>query len=348
MQGTARPTCSHAVALVAALLACGCSRVYTPRTPHVARSPDAEIEVTGLAVESNAPAVQRSPLNRVGVFARTREEHGTVLAFARIAPAATPPCSAGVETTVESRWSSVGAAGAQPAPPTTGQAYWSVPRTALDGAALLWGQPAALDVSELHADGAAPGCLRVPLVDDPSRVEWQQEPRSSLGIGLVVAVPFRSIYGIDAMPLLALRGGPWLGPVRLRAQGFFGGASAHASNPNLVGYAYGGGLLADTLLFSTHRVGLGIAAGYDVLGASLSANVDALSHQGAGFLGPIHGPRAGLVFDLLPPPAPGRAFRARPDAGSFSLEIYGSALWSQDSASATPAIWAALQTDGGL
>jgi hypothetical protein len=348
MQGIAKPTSSYAVALGAGLLACGCVRGYAPRSPHVASTPGAEIEVTRLVVDTSAPALPQSPLNRVDVVASTRTEHGVALASARLAPVGAAPCTAGVEATGEVRASHFAAAGTLPTPTSTGQACWSWSRPAVDGRALLWSEPAALDVSVLHADGAPPGCLRVPLVDDTTRVEWEGYPWSSWGIGLVVAVPFHSIYGVDAMPVFALRGGRWVGPVRLRLEGLGGGAAAHATNPNLVGYAYGGGILADTLLFSTGMFGLGIAAGYDALGVSFSANVDALSHEGAGFQGVMHGPRGGLVFDLLPPPAPGGAFRARPDATSFSVEIYGAALWSQDAASATPAIWAALQTDGGF
>ena len=80
-----------------------------------------------------------------------------------------------------------------------------------------------------------------------------------------------------------------MGPVRVRVEGIGGGADAQSPNANLVGYAYGGGLLADTLLFDAHRFGLGLAAGYDVLGVSFAANVSSFSHDGAGPRGLMHG-----------------------------------------------------------
>jgi hypothetical protein len=329
--------------LAAALLAVGCGRVYTPTSARVARTQDAELQITHLDVVDGAPALAQSPENLVGIAGRTTLERGSSLAFARIAPSDAPPCTSGVEPSSEAQASGVASAHDDPASKPERHIYWTMPRYGIDLT-----RPTSLDVSVVHADGSPPGCLRVPLVEATGSAEWAQEPVYTLGVGFGVTVPFRAIYGAKAMPTFALRGGAWLGPVRLRIQGLVGGAIADATNANLIAYSYGGGLLVDSLAWSWRRLGLGIAAGYDVMGISYGANIDALSHDGAGFQGGMHGPRAGLLLTLLPPPPPGPAFRARTDALSASLELYGAALWSADRPTATPAMWVALLIDGGL
>jgi hypothetical protein len=185
----------------------------------------------------------------------------------------------------------------------------------------------------------------VPVVENSGEAEWIEDPRWSAGFGFGVFVPFRRVYDVDAVPTFALRFGPWLGPARVRAELAWGGAHAHSTNANLVGYAFRSGLLFDALLLHTGHVGLGVAAGYDVTAIAFDANIKSLSHDGSGFRGWIHGPRAGLSLALLPPLPPGPAFRARPDAASGTLEIFTAALWSQDRASATAALFITLNID---
>jgi hypothetical protein len=174
-----------------------------------------------------------------------------------------------------------------------------------------------------------------------------QDPPASLGYAFTLLVPFRRIYAADAAPMLALRGGPFIGPLRLRAELGIGGAFAENRNANLVAYSYRAGLLLDTLLAHVDRFGFGVAAGYDVTGITLGTNVEGLSHDGAGFQGLIYGPRAGISFELLPVSAPGPAFRARPDAASASLELYFAGESSHDHDGPTPALWFALGVDVG-
>jgi hypothetical protein len=209
--------------------------------------------------------------------------------------------------------------------------------------------PLVVDVAVLRTDGdRARECLRVPIVEGSAEPEWIQDPRWSAGFTFGVLVPFERVYGVAAVPGFALRLGPWLGPLRVRTELGWGGAWARSSNPNLVGYSYRGTLLLDTLVFHAGPFGLGVAAGYDVSAITFRPNVEGLSHDGDGYKGLYHGPRAGLLFAFVPPVPKGPAFRARPDASSVALEVYGAAAWSNDRDGATPAIFATMSIDGSF
>jgi hypothetical protein len=232
-------------------------------------------------------------------------------------------------------------------PPRTGTFLLLFRRDAVDGLGLLE-KPTALDVPVVDENGGGGRrCLRVPIVEGDGQPEWTEDPSISTGLGLSVLVPTRRIYAVDAAPMFVLRFGPWIGPVRARAQLAVGGADARSANPNLVGWAYGGGLLADTMLFHAGRFGLGAAVGYDAIGISFATQVAFASDAGSGYQGLIHGPRAGLSFALLPPIPPGRAFHARPDTASATLELFGAAAFSHDHSAATPALWIAVSVDSG-
>jgi hypothetical protein len=221
-------------------------------------------------------------------------------------------------------------------------------RDELDRRGLLSREPTALDFPVLRADGSVGrACARVPLVEPRDEPEWIEDPRWSGGMTFSVLVPFERIYRVSAAPTFAFRFGRWLGPTRVRAELGWGGASAQNPNPNLVGYSYRAALVADALIAHAGQFGVGVAAAYDVMGISLTQNIARLSDEGEGFQGFLHGPRAGLLFALLPPVPIGPAFRARPDTASATLELFATADFARDRSGATPGLFVAIGIDGG-
>jgi hypothetical protein len=339
--------CSRISALVLGLFSAGCVRSYAPRTPRMATAKDAGLTLTNIDTAS-ASAIY-PPAGAVGVGARYRVEPGAALTTVRLAPTSASPCEGGVAATAMAMVGDATAlSNADGAPPKTGRLMLVFSRAALDQAGLLSREPTSLDVGVLPAgEHAERTCLRIPVVEGNAEPEWAEDPVSSAGYAFGVLAPFTRIYAVDAAPMFALRFGRWLGPLRLQGEGLVGGAAAHTANANLVGYSYGGGVLADTLLMHAGRFGIGAGVGYQLLGISFSPNVESLSHEGSGFQGVIHGPRAGLSFALLPGVPPGPAFRARPNTSSTALEIFAAAQWSRDHERATPALWMAITVDAG-
>ncbi len=202
---------------------------------------------------------------------------GEILAAPQLARASSAPCEDGVPARIASLRSDK----------DTLTALFR--RDAIDEHGLLSKEPTMLDVIVVRGLKGGQDCLRVPLVVDPTRPEWSETPSASFGYAFSLFAPFRRIYAADAAPMLNLRGGPFVGPVRLRAELGVGGAFEKNRNANLVAYSYHAGLLVDSLLLHAERFGLGVGAGYDLTGLTLSANVDALSHDGAGYQGLICG-----------------------------------------------------------
>ncbi|HEX3774440.1 MAG TPA: hypothetical protein VHV51_08245 [Polyangiaceae bacterium] len=321
------------LSLVLLLAVSGCVREYRPSTPHTAQVGSGSLSLT--TIETASGAVIYPPHGGVVVQGHYRVEAGDSFTTPVLTKTNTPPCSGGTRA----HRSEVNA--------DNGTLAALFPRDELDSQRLLATEPTALDVNVVHADGTRE-CLRVPVLSAPARTEWLQDPAASLGYAFTLLVPFRRIYAAGAAPMLTLRGGPFIGPLRLRAELGIGGAFAENRNANLVAYSYRAGLLLDALLAHIDRFGFGVAAGYDVTGISLDASVQALSHEGVGFQGLIYGPRAGVSFELLPTPPLGPAFRARPDAASASLELYLAAESSHDHDKPTPALWFTVGVDVGL
>jgi hypothetical protein len=328
------------------LLTSACGTAYVSTRPHTATLADTKVDVDRvIAVDGprRRPEAPKIPVEMVYVHGTYEAERRAVLGLPTLAAPASSPCSTGASATfvVMDRFPSA-RGGSQ-----SGDALWGFARASTEERSLLRG-PTVLDVPIAHFDGRPSECLRVPVVDDRGGVEWERKPALALGYGFEMLALFDRVYGANAAPMFAVRVGPWLGPVRLRAEVDLGGALAKAKNPNLVGYAYGGGVRADTLVFSAGRFGLGAALGYDVLGISFAPEVSWYSQRGRGFQGWIHGPRAGLAFELLAQPAIGPAFRRTRNSESASFEVYAASEWSHDRASPTPALWFMLNLDASL
>jgi hypothetical protein len=336
-------SCARVLALLAigALsVACSGSRLYRPKTAHVGHAPGAAVDARQIWTQ---PASESYPPSGVVSVRAVYQIHpGAALTSPRLVPATSAPCEGGIGPRATADVGTPARADALP----SGSLGITFARDAVDRDGLLWSQPTMLDLTVLYA-GAPAGCLRTPLVEAGAAPEWTDVPVGSVGVGLRVLTPLHRIYGVDAATMFVVRFGRWLGPVRLRAELAGGGALAHGTNANLTGYSYGAGLLADYLLLSAGRFGLGAMVGYDFTGISFAANIDSFSHDGAGFAGPIYGPRAGLSFGMIPERAPGSAFRVRPDARSTTLEIFAAALSSQDPGAATAALWFMLSMDAG-
>jgi hypothetical protein len=316
------------------LIAGGCVRSYVSRAPHSATVGRTSLELDSVVTAPGSAIYP--PAGAVVVRGHYSAAPGETLAAPQLARPSSAPCEDGVPARIASSSSDK----------DTLTALFR--RDAIDEHSLLSNEPTMFDVIVVRGLSGHPECLRVPLVVNPTRPEWSQTPRASFGYAFSLFVPFRRIYAADAAPMLTLRGGPFVGPVRLRAELGVGGAFEKNRNANLVAYSYRAGLLVDSLLLHTERFGLGVGAGYDLTGLTLSANVNALSHDGAGYQGLIYGPRAGIAFALLPQAPIGQAFVARPDAASATLELYMGAESSHDHANPTPAFWLALATDVGL
>jgi hypothetical protein len=334
---TGIPRVRQTLALV--LLPCtACTATYRPETPHVGIAPGASVEARRILTVPPAAG----GADQVVIQAEHGLRPSTALVSGKLSPMTSPPCEGGLEPLA---WSQVKLGFPPPQGPVESLAV-SFPRAAIDREGLLWAKPTALDFKVLHPDAPA-DCLRVPLVENLSP-EWMDRPVFSFGMGFRIFAPFARIYGVDATTMFVVRFGSWLGPMRLRVELAGGGAWAHSSNANLTGYSFGAGLLADAVLFAAKSVGVGVAAGYDITGISFAANIDSFSHQGAGFAGFMHGPRAGLTIGAIPEPPPGPAFSARRGARSMTFEVFSAALWSQERAAATPALWFTLSMDAGL
>jgi hypothetical protein len=313
-----------------------CASAYSSVTPHTAKLRDADVAVEEVILFSHA-ATSMGPA--VYVSGRYHSEPNVTFGYPQLAPMSGPPCGGGTMASALVLHAEGMQAGTIAASGTFAASFVR--------SATVLREPTALDIPIRYANGAAGICLRVPVVEGRGDVQWARLPSYSWGFGFQVLVPFRRIYDVAAVPQLSFRAGPWIGPFRIRADLALGGAAARARNPNLVGYAFGGGILADTLMLSVGQFGLGVAAGYDVTAITFDANVRALSNDGAGYRGLIHGPRGGLLFELLGEPAIEPAFKRRRDSESATLEVFGEAAWSRDHASATPAIWIALSVDAG-
>jgi hypothetical protein len=319
--------------------ACGGGRYYKPTSVHEGRAPGAAVAPRVVFVP---PVEKFAQSGALVIHSAYKVYPGVALTSPRLALTSSVPCESGVPAMATFH----SGRRAPTDPMEAGFLETGFTRDAVDRGRLLRWDPTSLDLKVLYAEAPA-GCLRVPLVDAAPAPQWIDVPTWSAGMGLRLVAPFQRIYGVDLATSFVLRFGRWLGPVRLRTELALGGALAHAQNPNLTGYSYGAGLVADYLLLSSGSFGLAATAGYDVTGISFSANIDAYSHEGAGFAGPIYGPRAGLSFAWLPVPSPGGVFRARPDGKSSTLEIFGAALSSQDRDAATGALWFMWSADLG-
>jgi hypothetical protein len=328
----------------------GCVSVYSSKAgAPSASSLEASVSVSHAVFAERASTSRPPAVYFIGEY---RAARGTMLGLPTLAPVASRPCGGGLGA---STFSVARAEADEPLDPaatapqatTTGEVVTGFDRKELEEGRLLR-EPTALDFPLLHPDGSPPSCLRLSVVRDGRTAEWERNPILSLGYGFRVAIPFDRIYNVDAIPQFMLRVGPWLGPVRLRAELGIGGAAATARNPNLVGYSYSGGVAADVLLLDVRRFGLGFEAAYDVTSINFGSNVKAYSQEGTGYRGLIHGPRAGLTFSLLPEPPVSPAFAARPNSASGSIELYVAPEWSSERASATPAFFLVFAADGGL
>ena len=324
-----------------------CVRQYVPRSPRSAHADGASAAVT--ALYTAPPQSVYPPVGAVALQGSYRKEQGVTLAVPRLAPDGAAPCSAGVPAST-TLWADDSASGSSSDPTSNATQAGSMMaifrRDGVDRLGLLRA-PTALDVAVFRQDGSH-DCLRLPVVVRATEPEWSEHPVFSWGVGVDLFVPFRPIYAADAASMFVFRMGPWVGPVRLRSELGLGGAFEKNTNANLVSYVLRAGIVLDALVVHTGRFGLGVSAGYDTMAFSLRPNVEDLSHQGEGYQGLIHGPRAGLSFALLPQVPPGPAFDARPDTTSATFELFGAAVSSHDYASATPAIWMTLAIDGGL
>jgi len=323
---------SRSLAALGGIVLVGCVRSYSPGAPRSATSGRARVSMEQLIT---APPGSIAPnVGGVVIRAHYAAAPDETLGTPHLAPTSLPPCSGGVAAVSVSYNGLTSTLGA------------IFEGDAVEREHLFDEQPTVLDVAVYRNSGGR-GCLRIPLVEDVKEPSWYDRPVFSLGWDASIAVPFRRVDDVSAIPLVNLRFGPWIGPVRLRSELGIGGAFMRSQNPNLTVYALRTGLLLDTLVLSAGRFGLGAAIGYDVVALDVGYQIRDFSHAGAGFHGIAQGPRAGLSFELLPFTPAGGAFVERPDSASGSIEIYAGALHGDDGRRTAPTLWLAFGIDVG-
>jgi hypothetical protein len=188
------------------------------------------------------------------------------------------------------------------------------------------GRPLAMDLDLVPGDPSAPRrCLRVPLTDGTSEIQWRAWPRWFVAMGLrVIASPSDS-DPIRGGALFSLGGGVWVGPVRLRLDWLVGGAGTGRPPPpgygNPSATLIGGDAAAEMFPIHLGRwTGIGFQLGYEYLATDFHSEQGSNENDVYGN-GP-RGPRLALrIAHLAEPPAwPG--FQARRDHWSMGIDLF--------------------------
>ncbi|HWL88708.1 MAG TPA: hypothetical protein VNO21_23055, partial [Polyangiaceae bacterium] len=306
----------------AAMLLSGCTgvplRSYDGAVPHAAAERDVRLETAKVF------ATKKTVIVQVNFDMPT----GTALTAPRLAQASSTACSDGI---VPSDYNVNHNAGAKPGR-DVGSVVAQFSSDDVRRAGLLEREPASMAIEVIEfGEGSARTCHRVPVVSDIARVEWENDKVGTLGVDLRFAVPTSS--ALSKMPFatfVAIRGGLYLGPLRLSGDLFlgyaFGGPTSPKNSDNSYGMA-GGGLSLDALIAHGSGFGLGLQAGAEALSLVFDPAPTVTFPHRSYFL---IGPRGGLRFVWFGPELPGRAFHARTEAITTSIALYTSVLHDAD------------------
>jgi hypothetical protein len=293
---------------------CGGSiRIFKPTVPH-----EAEHSVLNVSLEKID--VTRAPGGgQLTMKLHTDPVGSTVPVVFRLSDSETSPCSGGV--LAHSVWTEslsmkreVSSFGSQ-------EFVLEFSREGIDKRAMFERGLAVLDLFAVDDDTpAATQCVRLPLVQDTARTEWEDNPSWFFGGRLGVFVPVKTVGGVKGGMLERLRFGPWLGPVRLLAElglGLVFSSKAESGKPTSM-WLFTGGVGASTLLFSLGRIGLVAELGYEV-NVPDSRRMD--------YIPILHGPHLALRISGLPERLGWPGFDdTRPFTADAGLELF-TALW---------------------
>lgn len=284
----------------------------------------------------------------IAVTAHVDFQNGRMPGAARLARLSASPCASGVAAS--SQLSNFGSA--LMTTPAAGGAEITARffRTNVDGAGLLRSQPTALDLQIDSTDPSVqPTCLRIPIVENPNRAEWVQHPEMSIGISMRGAFPTQAVNGYVGGVQAFARVGPWIDDL-MRVRFEFGlGVGGPGRNPSPendgIFLSVPLGIVADRVLWSPGRFGLGAELGYEIdwLYFIPKEPPDAPAELRAR----LHGPRAALRAMLLPPQSHLTALQDHPDPFSTSLDLF-TALWISGDPSPVPVIGFQYAGDLGL
>jgi hypothetical protein len=319
-------------ALAAGLPACAVPlRTYQPTRPHAVTARGVEIEIASVA------ALEQT----VRVTVRYDAPDGVLLAAPRLVGAASAACAAGVRA----RDYAVTRDAPTAAMRDRGSIVADFSRADLARDGVLEGSPTDLAVEVVGPD---PGCVRVPVVAGAQGVEWRDDALGSVGFDLRLVVPLsEDIAKMGAAFLLAARGGPYVGPLHLRGELFFGSGFGGPQTPHNAynNFGIGGGALAaDGFVVRGDGFALGVQAGVEALaiGFDPAAGVPFPERTYV-----LKGPRGGLRFVWMGPQLDGRAFHARPEAFTTSIELFGSAWRGPSDVGWVPVLGVAVGMDFG-
>jgi hypothetical protein len=169
-------------------------------------------------------------------------------------------------------------------------------------------------VVPFFAEGKPSQCLRLPMIESVSRVEWSYRPSLSLDVAPKAFAALGGASALDWGWLFVAGVGAWLGDVHGRVELGTGKAYEHGQVPASRG-SFSVALLgasADLLAAQFGRFGIGPELGYDAVVSS---------HDLA-----YHGPRAALRLAYLPAELRHPPFDMRPDAWSLAL-VPSFSLW---------------------
>lgn len=318
-----RPRLPRAAPLALALVGpLGC-HAWRPVTP--LRGGDGRVTLEATALRAATPVTGREAVLTLRVVRADFRR----IAAARLNPLSAPECGGSLNArSIRVR----GAAGQELPTQALGEEARSVDLSFAQAelGEVLGREPGMVDVSLAAGDrGGEAGCVRVPLLPAPDRVNWAEEPLWHLGAAARAFWLPRSSHGLDSGWMVVGRGGVFAGPVRL---GIEAGAGRGGADPAATfrGFRlYGGALRLETLLGSVplgSRAALGLdgEAGYEVVAAEGAVGVETTGIRWA-----FHGPRAALRVALFPSAPAWYGFRSRRDAGSLGLELYGARWWSR-------------------
>jgi hypothetical protein len=297
-----------------AAFCCGCSAaVYRPVVPHDGSTDELALHLSHLritAMGEGIPPPGRGDGVQVSIDAK-----------ASAAQDVGPPrwvrdASAGCSSGIVARGVGSGNPVAQPvhfAPAASADLDYVFSKAALQ--ALGWPDKTSSWLAvPVSAEGKASQCLRLPVIESVSRVEWSYRPSLSLDVAPRV---FAALGGDSALSWgwsFVAGVGTWLGPVHGRIQLGAGKAYERDHAPGARG-SFSAALLggsADMIAARFARFGIGPELGYDAV----------MSGDGVAY----HGPRAAFRLAYLPAELPHPPFDMRADAWSLAL-VPSFSLW---------------------
>jgi hypothetical protein len=300
------------------------ARWYAPTEPRVGTQASVRYRATRISDHESQPLEVSAEINAPSA--------DLALGPARLSRPSLEPCASGP---VSSRWLSLGGTDATRAEHEYISAAFA---RSPESEALLRDGPTVLDLPIVTplATGSA-RCLRVELLDaSPETVDWRQRPVGWFGASVRTFVPVHAIEGMSGAFMGTVRGGPFIGPLRVGLDLGFGAGVSRNDAPvqdsgGFLLYSAGALLAPEPLVAG--RFGFTSELGYDVYGLRFTPKGQSTS-EGRGL---VHGPLLALRFMILPKPARSSSFESRSDSWTSAIDLFTTLLWHRSGEQPTPA-----------